>query len=192
MSMLLSIARLTPATVAAVRADPTLVTDLLDAQLAPAPAKSGMLGRLFGRTPPPPPKPRVPPVADVDRLDLEQHWHILHYLFTGSAWEGEAPAAFLASGGSPIGRDLGYGPPRLFDAGALAATATWLAGLSPAALAHRYDPAAIAAAEIYWTASASPDDSAAELAMLWETVLGLRDFLAETARRGDSILVEIY
>lgn len=192
MSMLLCIARLTPEIVQTLRADPSCVADLLDQGTPATPVKPGLLARLFARQPAPTPPPRLPAVAAADLLDINQHWHILHYLFTGSAWEGEAPAAFLASGGMPIGRDLGYGPPRLFDAASVAAIATFLACLAPEALSRRYDPAAIAAAEIYWTAGTKPGDAAAELATLWDTVIALRDFFAETARHGGNVLVEIY
>lgn len=190
--MLLSISRVGASTIAAVRADPTIVADLLDPPAAPTPQKSGMFGRLFGRTPPAAPVRRVPPIGDEDRLDLEQHWHILHYLFTGSAWNGDAPAAFLVAGGTPVGRDLGYGPPRLFDAAAVVEIATYLRTLAPESLSARYDPAAIAASEIYWTASTTPDEAAEELAALWQSVLALRAFLDESAQRGDGVLVEIY
>lgn len=193
MSMLCQIARLPPTHVEAIRKDPTLVDDLLDK--APPPAKLGLLGRLLGRTPTPPPKPRPPPVAPADLLDLGKLWHILHYLFTGSAWEGDAPAAFLISGGTEIGPDGGYGPARLLDAASVAEIATFLAGLTPEMLARRYDPAAIAAAELYHyfiAPGAGDEEIATELAALWQTVVGVRDFFAETARRGDSVLVDIY
>src|SRR5687767_13290253 len=45
-------------------------------------------------------------------LDLDKSWHGLHYLLTGSAWEGEGPQAFLVSGGELI--DLNVRSARIF------------------------------------------------------------------------------
>src|SRR4051812_40770621 len=49
------------------------------------------------------------PFAD---LDIDKAWHAIHFLLTGTAWEGEPPLDFLAIGGTEIGEDLGYGPAR--------------------------------------------------------------------------------
>lgn len=47
-------------------------------------------------------------------VSLEKAWHGLHYLLTGTAWEGEAPLNFIVLGGEPIGEDdFGMGPARL-------------------------------------------------------------------------------
>ncbi|WP_053228003.1 YfbM family protein [Spirochaeta cellobiosiphila] len=48
------------------------------------------------------------------RLDLDKSWHAIHFIISGSAWEGDPPQNFLMSG-QPIGNiDLGYGPARTF------------------------------------------------------------------------------
>lgn len=36
-------------------------------------------------------------------VDIDKAWHALHFLFTGTAWEGEMPASFLLVGGAPVG-----------------------------------------------------------------------------------------
>src|SRR5687768_15824950 len=36
---------------------------------------------------------RYPP--NPDELDLDKAWHGLHFLFTGTEWEGDEPACFL-------------------------------------------------------------------------------------------------
>lgn len=96
---------------------------------APPPSSNGggFLSRLFGA------KPRVPappvtwrPRTDDDEVDLDKSWHGLHFLFTGTAWEGEEPACFLVLGGEGIGNDVGYGPARVLmpdDVGRFAAFA---------------------------------------------------------------------
>jgi hypothetical protein len=68
------------------------------------------------------------PFAD---LDVDKAWHAIHFLLTGSAWEGDPPLNFIVIGGSDVGDDLGYGPARGLSsdevrnlAGALRAIAT--------------------------------------------------------------------
>jgi hypothetical protein len=47
--------------------------------------------------------------------DVDKAWQGLHFLLTGSAWNGEPPLNFLVSGGREIGDvDVGYGPARGF------------------------------------------------------------------------------
>ena len=46
------------------------------------------------------------------QLDLDKAWHGLHFLFTGTAWEGTEPANFLLSGGIDLGDDESWGPVR--------------------------------------------------------------------------------
>jgi len=48
-------------------------------------------------------------------LCLEKSWHILHYLFTSHVDPSEAPGNALLTG-EPLGDDLGYGPARLHGA----------------------------------------------------------------------------
>ena len=54
---------------------------------------------------------------DTDRLretecDLQGVWHGLHFLFTGTAWEGDEPACYLVQGGEDVGDDDFDVPPR--------------------------------------------------------------------------------
>lgn len=47
-----------------------------------------------------------------DEEYLDKAWHGLHFLFTGTAWEGDPPLNFLVSGGREIGDvDVGYRRP---------------------------------------------------------------------------------
>jgi hypothetical protein len=34
-----------------------------------------------------------PALSDDDQIDLGKSWHALHFLFTGTAWEGVLPAS---------------------------------------------------------------------------------------------------
>src|SRR5262245_10746703 len=82
-------------------------------------------------------------------VSLEKSWHGLHYLLTGSAWEGELPLGFLLAAGTPVGDDLGYGPARLFLAGEVRQIGTALSKGSDDELWARFDPEEMEAGEIY-------------------------------------------
>lgn len=46
-------------------------------------------------------------------IDLDKAWHGIHFLLTGSAWEGAEPLCYLVTGGHQLGdEDIGYGPAR--------------------------------------------------------------------------------
>ena len=73
--------------------------------------------------------------------DLEGTWHGLHYLFTGTAWEGEEPACYLVLGGDEVGDDDFDVPPRLLRPEAVRAFSEFLSELSEDDLRERYEPA---------------------------------------------------
>jgi hypothetical protein len=50
-------------------------------------------------------------------ISLEKSWHMLHYLFTGHVGPANAPGDLLLTG-EDVGEDVGYGPARLHDAAA--------------------------------------------------------------------------
>lgn len=82
-------------------------------------------------------------------LDLHKSWHALHFAFTGRAEGGALPAAALLSGGTEVGRDLGYGRARIVAESPTRDFAAFLAGLDVVALAARLDPAAMRAQGVY-------------------------------------------
>ena len=53
-------------------------------------------------------------LADIECLDVDRTWHLLHFLLTGSADDAEHPLSFLAAGGRAVSDDLGNGPLRAF------------------------------------------------------------------------------
>jgi hypothetical protein len=120
-------------------------------------------------------------------LDLDKHWHGVHYLLTGTAWDlGDGAAGAAVLGGADIGADGGYGPARLVDADLVRAIAAGLDSLDEQTLRERFDPAAMSAAEIYpdiWT-DVDADD-------LLEHVGVLRDFYRSAADNGQAVLLAI-
>jgi hypothetical protein len=83
-------------------------------------------------------------------LDIDKSWHAIHFLLTGTAWEGVAPLDFIVNGGASIGDvDVGYGPARGFDSKQVRAIWSALEPLSSKDLDARYDAQRMRKLEIY-------------------------------------------
>lgn len=127
---------------------------------------------------------------DSTQLDIDKAWHGLHFLFTGTAWEGKPPLNFIAGGGQEVGDvDVGYGPARAFTSAEVKEISAALTGLSTADLRKRFDPAKMMKLQIYpeiWDRDAADDDT---LAYLLEYFEQLKAFLAHGAERNFALLV---
>jgi hypothetical protein len=84
-----------------------------------------------------------------ERLDIQKAWHGLHFLLAGSIDLSPEPLGQAILGGTEIGDDTGYGPPRYHDAKAVVAIADALSSISPETLGSRYDAEALNAADVY-------------------------------------------
>ena len=128
-------------------------------------------------------------VSGDDMIDLDKSWHALHFLFTGTAWEGELPGSFLVLGGTEVGDlDVGYGPARYFDVPTTAQIDLFLQSLDEAMLKSLFDQEKMLDLDIYpeiWD-----EDNVDEV---WEYVgeylTILRDFVRATAASGKALLV---
>jgi uncharacterized protein DUF1877 len=90
------------------------------------------------------------PHPDEDQLDIDKSWHGIHFVLTGTAWDGTFPLNFLVSGGKAIGDvDVGYGPARGFTEAEVQAIAESLVTISPESLRPRLTARGFAEAEIY-------------------------------------------
>jgi hypothetical protein len=118
-------------------------------------------------------------------LDIHKSWHGLHWLLCQSAWDGPEPLRHAVLGGQEIGEDLGYGPARLVDAATVRAVAAALAGISNATLQQRFNPKAMAAAQIY---AFDPADTESRDDFL-DAFERVKQFFGDAAGRGDSVLI---
>jgi hypothetical protein len=82
-------------------------------------------------------------------VDVEKAWHALHYLLTGTAWEGTPPLDFIVCGGVELGEDQGYGPPRGFAPDEVARLAAALEPIGVDTLVARFDGPRMDELEIY-------------------------------------------
>src|SRR5688500_6275073 len=112
MSMILGIVTLGDANTSRLLDDPPLVWRVIatddprayESARQEAP-KSSFLGRIFGRPKAGRSEPAPFALAEGEGLttDLDKAWHGIHYLLTGTAWEGAEPLNFLVAGGRPVG-----------------------------------------------------------------------------------------
>lgn len=192
MSMLCSLYRLTEQQTLSLLAVPESVNDLLGNSQPPP--KSSFLSKIFGKSKKedPPERRKLDPVVESEIFELNQAWHILHYLFSGSDAEGDWPSTFIMFGGQEIGPDLGYGPARLLTNALSADVAKFLNAQSLQSLDAAYVAQNIEQAKIYWQVSSEPEDRQRQIEELWDIVLNMRSFIEETVQLHGSTLVQIY
>ena len=127
-----------------------------------------------------------------DTIDLDMAWHAIHFLLTGSVWEGEPPLNFVVTGGSPIaGSDTGYGEVRFFGSGEVKAVSEALDGIFLEVLLHRYDAKRFSSAEIYpsiWDRISEEEENKEYIGENYEQ---LRSYIGSLAKRGSAMMVSI-
>jgi Domain of unknown function (DUF1877) len=84
-----------------------------------------------------------------NELDVDKAWHGLHFLLTGSAWEGSFPLNFIVAGGEEVGDDLGYGPARGLNSNDVRKIDAALEPLTPEELGQRFDAPRMTELQIY-------------------------------------------
>src|SRR5688500_16813482 len=142
MGMRVGLASLSEATISRLHADPPLVWLVVApddpdavARARGAPKRPGLLARLFRARVEPTASPAIAELVlgegEGDVGDLDKAWHGIHYLLTGTAWEGDPPLNFLVTGGREAGdEEDGYGPARTVTPAETGETASALAPLS--------------------------------------------------------------
>lgn len=88
--------------------------------------------------------------GEAETIELDKAWHGIHFLLTGSVWEGEEPLCYLVRGGVELGKeDFGYGPAPLLNPDQIADWAKALSTISTDELRKRFNPEAMMKAKIY-------------------------------------------
>jgi hypothetical protein len=182
-----------------------------EVELPPPPPRPGFLARLFGRgavaAPHPTPAPE-PSGGDDDGdgdgpwdgegdgegegdwdgegMHVDKAWHGLHYLFTGTVWEGEEPACYLVEGGEALPDDR-YGNVRIIRPAQVERFAAFLRPLTREALLDRYDPEDMLELDIYPRMWRNED----AFEYLWVYFQDLRAFVATAAERRAGLVIHI-
>lgn len=198
MSMILGLTALSDASLDRLRRDPPLVWKVLSpddpSMIEQERSRSrGFLARLFGRGAPPGAADNFAvPDGEGAGMDLDKAWHGLHYLFTGTAWEGDPPLNFLVCGGDGVGSiDVGYGPARAIGSGEVREIAAALGRLSPDELRGRYAPEDMMNKQIYpefWNRDEDEDDPLGYCIGYFDE---LKAFVGDAASRKLGLLVHI-
>lgn len=128
---------------------------------------------------------------DPDRsIDIDQAWHGLHFLFTGTAYEGDEPACYFVRGGEDLDDD---GHARALRPDQVRRFAVCLDTLTPAELARRYDPARMTKLEIYpdviWNRPFAPDKS--PFGWLTGCYAEVQQFVKKVAASGDGLIINV-
>ncbi|MEU8819592.1 YfbM family protein [Actinoplanes sp. NPDC048796] len=121
------------------------------------------------------------------QIDLDKSWHALHFLLTGTTWDITEGAGSALLGGTVVGDDNGYGPPRLLRPAEVRAVADALTPITPDILRARWNPKALSEAEIYPDAW-DPTDFGHYLEPNFTT---LRDFYRAAAAENQAVLIAI-
>jgi hypothetical protein len=142
-------------------------------------------GRKSKRTPKPPELALA--TGEGIRADLDRAWHGIHYLLTGTAWDGSPPLDFLINGGRQVGEiDADHGPLRVFSPAETRAVLDALSGISTYEMRKRFNPRDMAAQEVYPDIWSQEEES---LAFLIDRVDGLRGFLRQAVEAEAGMLV---
>jgi hypothetical protein len=121
------------------------------------------------------------------RTNIDRAWHGIHYLLTGTAWDGSPPLDFLVNGGQFIGApDENHGPMRAFTGAETKAILDIFSTFSTYEMRKRYNPRDMAAKEIYPDIWSHEEES---LSYLIENVERLRGFLRQAVEAQTGILI---
>ena len=117
-------------------------------------------------------------------IDIDKAWHGIHFMLTGTQYDGDPPLSNVIFSGATIGDDVGYGPARYLTPTEVAEVAEALRSIPPDDLAKRYDAAALTANDIYPQIWGGDEDL--EYILSWYGTL--RDYYADAASKGNAML----
>ncbi len=116
-------------------------------------------------------------------VDIDKTWHALHWLLTGTEYEGEPPLNFILAGGTEIGdEDVGYGVPRAFTSDEVRGIDEALTQVPAADLLARYDGNAMR--DLYPGIWDIPDERDANFDYLATNFDVLKGFIARAREQG--------
>lgn len=119
-------------------------------------------------------------------LQIDSTWHILHYLLTGTAWDGEGPEAKVILGGTPLGdEDVGYRPPQYLSAREVREVAGVLSLINGEQLWSERDPELMREAGLYAFSTQDLDTKKIHALGYFERV---KAFYRTAAEGGESVV----
>lgn len=193
--MILNLSRIPEDVRVALHENPESISKMLYPEFDAEPIKkSGLFSRLFGKKPESLPlnQESLHTISESDSIDIDKTWHALHFLLTGSDWEGDFPRGFLVSCGEAVGDvDVGYGPARSFAPTQVNEIATYLSELDRTELRHRLDPEKMQNLKIYpsvWKDCKNIDE---EWSYLQWGLDEVTKFAVESSKENSALLIYI-
>ncbi len=124
-----------------------------------------------------------------ERLVLNQAWHAIHFVLTGSRLGGEAPLNFLVAEGTPVGEvDVGYGPARVLTSQQVRELASALILIDPDEVARRVDLQRFDEEDIY---PGNWQSNGYDASFVQSNYRDLRDFVMHAAQGGQGLILYI-
>jgi hypothetical protein len=201
MSMVCGILSISDDTIKLVRQHPLLLLKLTcdeeefkEAVAHQQSSRGSFLSKLFGKKNKKPiPLPEyIPSTGEGLNCELDKAWHGIHFLLTGSAWEGEQPLNFLLTAGEAIeGSETGYGPDRVFTSEDVKQIDNALQSISKKEFESRFDPQKMMEEDIYpniWDRPKEEDDT---LSYISEYFVEMKQYIHTIAAKNMGIVVEL-
>jgi hypothetical protein len=126
---------------------------------------------------------------DEPDAELEKAWHGIHFILTGSDWNGDEPLCYLLAGGSTVGEiDVGYGPARALTSTQVEEFRAAISNLSKEDFKNKFDREAFEQHEIYprgWQLGKDEEN----IDFLYSHFVTLREFLEAAKAKGYGAIV---
>lgn len=124
-----------------------------------------------------------------EEIDLDKAWQGIHFLLTGTDYEGNMPEASLFAGKTIGDIEIGYGAAMSLDIKQVQAFDKHLQGLDINALKEKYNPEAMKKLELYPDIFVSVEENPEPLEYLMEYFNILKDFVHKTALEKSALIL---
>jgi hypothetical protein len=123
-------------------------------------------------------------------VNVEKAWHGLHYLLTGSAWNGPEPLCFMVCGGQAIGEaGFGFGPARVIPSQLVSQLHELLSAITEEQLWSRFNAVEMNAQQIYPMIWDESEESLRDEYIMY--FRELKQFIAEADREKRALVVRL-
>lgn len=142
------------------------------------------------KQPPVKEKAYIPEALSEDEIDIDKSWHILHYLFTGSANGKTPPGCYLLEGGRIIKDvEIGYGPVYTLDVQQVKEFSDFVCEFDQQTLEQRFNKEEMKKQKIYVAENTSSDFKEELLPYVLENLRCLKNFLVKTVDENKGLMI---
>lgn len=132
----------------------------------------------------------IPETLPEDEIDIDKSWHILHYLFTGSANGKTPPGCYLLEGGRVIKDvEIGYGPVYTLDIQQVKEFSAFVFNFDQQTLEQRFNKEEMKKQKIYVAENTSSDFKEELLPYVLENLGCLKNFLVKAVDENKGLMI---